>query len=205
MVATTRAADRAPADTAQRVAAAAVSVVARDGFDALSVRTVAREAALSGGAVQYHYATRSHLLLAAFELTVRSITDRLMGTDLQGPVATVLGRLCREALPLDAERHRECAVWVALSSAAAAHPELAAQQARALTTLRGWFAATITAAQATGELSDRVQPRRAARILAAVLDGLTLHGITGSQTPHELVTTLDDTIALVLRDAGPRA
>src|SRR4051794_26057886 len=93
-------------DTAGRVAAAAVSVVARDGFDELSVRAVAREAGLSGGAVQYHYATRERLLLAAFQHTVGSITDRIAATDLSGPLPVVLRRLCREALPLDGRRQR---------------------------------------------------------------------------------------------------
>lgn len=144
--------------TAERVAAAAVSVVARDGFDALSVRTVAREAGVSGGAVQYYYATRSELLLAAFRHTVTGITDRLAGTDLAGPLSVVLGRMGREALPLDARRQRECVVWVALSAAAAAHPQLAAEHARALHTLTGSLVEAIATARAAGRIGEGVDP-----------------------------------------------
>ena len=159
---------------------------------------VAREAGLSGGAVQYHYATRAQLLLAAFAHTVRSITGRLADIDLDGPVGPVIGRLCREALPLDSQRHRECVVWAALSAAAAVHPELAAEHAGALAALRDVFHDAIAAAQARGELAVLVDPELAAAMLTAVLDGLTLHGITGSRTPEELVTTLDAAIGLVL-------
>lgn len=185
--------------TARRVAAAAVSVVARDGFDALSVRTVAREAGLSGGAVQYHYATRSRLLLAAFAQTVDTITGRLAGIDLKGPVDQVLGRLCREALPLDDQRRRECVVWTALSAAAATDPELAAQHNQALRTLTAVVTNAITAAHSAGELDAEVDPPAAAAVLVAVLDGLTLHGITGSLPPQSLGATLDTAVAAVLR------
>lgn len=185
--------------TAERVAAAAVSVVARDGFDVLSVRTVAREAGLSGGAVQYHYATRAELLLAAFQHTVRTITDRLAATDLDGPLPVVLRRLCREALPLDAARRRECVVWVALTAAAAVHPELAAEHTRALRAATDLLVDAIAAARASGELDGAVEPAQAGAVLVAVLDGLTLHGITGSRGGQALTATLDAAIDLVLR------
>lgn len=175
-----------------------MSVVARDGFDVLSVRTVAREAGLSGGAVQYHYATRAQLLLAAFAHTVQTITGRLASIDAEGPVAVVLGRLCREALPLDAQRHRECVVWAALSAAAASHPELAAEHAKALRALTEVFVSAISAAGAVGELDSAVDPPVAAAVLVAVLDGLTLHGVSGSRGAEALTATLDAAIGLVL-------
>lgn len=184
--------------TADRVAAAAVTVVARDGFDVLSVRTVAREAGMSGGAVQYHYATRTNLLLAAFVHTIQSITQRLTATDLTGPVSVVLGRICREALPLDPQRQRECAVWAALSAAAAAHPELAVEHAKALDALNDAITDAIATARQQGELDDAVDPPAAAAVLIAVLDGLTLHGVAGSRSSAALVATLDIAIGLVL-------
>ena len=184
--------------TAERIAAAAVSVVARDGFDILSVRTVAREAGLSGGAVQYYYATRAELLLAAFRHTVTSITERLAGIDLSGPLPVVLGRLGREALPLDTRRHRECVVWVALRAAAAADPQLAAEHASALHALTGTLVEAITTARAAELIRETVDPAKAAAILVAVLDGLTLHGITGSPGADTLTATLDAAIDLVL-------
>lgn len=185
--------------TAARVAEAAVSVVARDGFDVLSVRAVARAAGMSGGAVQYHYATRAKLLLAAFACTVNTISERLAATDLSGPLPIALGRLCREALPLDPQRHRECAVWAALSAAAATHPELAAEHAAALHALTWAVADLIAAARTAGQLDDAVDPLVAASILTAVLDGLTLHGIAGSRSAESLTSTLDASIDLVLR------
>ncbi len=184
------------------MAAAAVSVVARDGFDVLSVRSVAREAGLSGGAVQYHYVSRSQLLLAAFANAVQSISDRIVRIDLSGPPPLVLGRLCREALPLDAQRRRECVVWAALSAAAAAHPELAAEHRKALQLLTRILTSAIAQAVRRGELNESVDPAAAAAVLIAVLDGLTLHGIAGSLAPEALTSTMDAAIGMVLQTGG---
>ncbi|MEJ7648801.1 MAG: TetR/AcrR family transcriptional regulator [Nakamurella sp.] len=165
------------AATAERIADAAVTVVARDGFDVLSVRTVAREAGVSGGTVQHHYDTRNALLLAAFAHTVDAITSRLIHSDLAGAVQEVVTRLCEQALPLDDERRRECIVWTALSAAASTHPELAHWQRRAVTLFTATLASIIRDARTAGELPQSCDPDVAAAVLVAVVDGLTLHGV----------------------------
>lgn len=109
----------------------------------------------------------------------------------------MIGRLCREALPLDAQRTRECAVWAALSAASVVHQELAAEHRKALDFFTDTVTAAITTAQKAGELGSEVQPATAAAVLLAVLDGLTLHGVAGSRSPRDL-TTLDTAVALVL-------
>lgn len=185
--------------TAQRIAAAAMRVVARDGFDVLSVRTVAREAGVSGGTVQHHYATRNALLLAAFAHTVDTITARLGTVDLTGPVQEVVARLCEQALPLDQQRRRECIVWTVLSAAASTHPDLAAQHTRAVTAFTSELTAILRVARAAGELPDRgdPDPDTAAAVIVAVVDGLTLHGI--AHRDQDLTATLHAAIAALLR------
>lgn len=184
-------------DTARRVADAAVSVVARDGFDLLSVRSVAREAGVSGGAVQHHFATRADLLLAAFAQTVETISARLAATHLDGEVRKVLYRLCEQALPLDHERRREAIVWITLSAAAASHPDLAAAHRRGLVAFTDLVADIIDSGQRSGEVPKRVNPHAAAAVLVAVVDGLTLQGIV--EESRDLHAILDDALAAVLR------
>lgn len=167
----------ASAETARRIAEAAVAVVARDGFDALSVRLVAREAGVSGGAVQHHYATRAALLLAAFGHTVGTMSDRLTAMGHEGTVKETLRRLCAQALPLDEERRREAIVWTTLSSAAASHPDLAVAHRRGLELFTSLVASIIEAGREHGEVPMSVSPGAAATVLVAVVDGLSLQGI----------------------------
>lgn len=177
------------AGTARRIADAAVTVVARDGFDALSVRSVAREAGVSGGAVQHHFATRAGLLLAAFAHTVDTMSGRLAAMRHEGTVQETLGRLCEQALPLDEERRREAIVWITLSAAAASHPDLAAAHRRGLELFTALLAGIIEAGRARGEVSGSVSPGPAAAVLVAVVDGLTLQGIVqqGEDPPADLL------------------
>ena len=60
------------------IAEAAIRVIAQQGFDVVSVRTVAQESGISPGTVQYHYKTRRDLLLAALERSVERQTQRVM-------------------------------------------------------------------------------------------------------------------------------
>ncbi len=179
------------------MADAAVSVVARDGFDLLSVRSVAREAGVSGGAVQHHFATRADLLLAAFAQTVQSISARLAATELDGEVHEVLHGLCEQALPLDEERRREAIVWVTLSAAAPSHPDLAVAHRRGLVAFTAIVADIIASGQRSGEVPEPVNAQAAATVLVAVVDGLTLQGIVEEST--DLHAILDDALAAVLR------
>lgn len=181
----------------QRLAEAAVRVVARDGFDVLSVRTVAREAGVAAGTVQHHYRTRALLLIAAFEATAVRIADRFELPVVGQPIRPVVHRLLREVLPLDAQRHEECVVWVALTAAAVSHPELAEVHRRSAAMLRHVLAELVTEAQRTGEVAAERDADATARLLAAVVDGLTLQGVAGS-APAEMGAVLDRAVDLTL-------
>ena len=167
----------------ERLAEAAVTVVARDGFDVLSVRTVAQEAGVAAGTVQYHFPTRARLLQAAFDHTVAAITARVENAEPRpgSPFADELGRFLRELLPLDERRRRECTVWIAFSAAAVVDPELRRRHRDAVAMIRTALAEVIAAGRAEGQVAPSVDPELAAGVLGAVVDGLTLQGLTAER------------------------
>ena len=55
---------------------ALIRVVVAAGLDAVSIRTVAREAGVSIGTVQYHFATKDDLLLAAYQRAIDQVALR---------------------------------------------------------------------------------------------------------------------------------
>jgi AcrR family transcriptional regulator len=190
--------------TPRRLAEAAVRVVARDGFDVLSVRTVAREAGVAAGTVQHHYATRERLLLAAFDYTVEVLENRIgssapSGAALDEPIRPHLRRLLREMLPLDEQRRQECVVWVALTAAAAAHPELSDAHRKASLLLRTTIRGIVSAGVDRGDLPDGLDPAEAADTLAAVVDGLTLQGLSAATDTAALGVAFDSALDLLLR------
>ena len=163
-----------------RLAEAALVVVARDGFDVLSVRTVAREAGVAAGTVQYHFPTRARLLQAAFDHTVDAVTVRIARATPRpdAPFVDELGRFLRELLPLDERRRRECTVWIALTAAAVVDPDLRARHRDAVGMIRTAVAELITDARTAGQVPPSVEPETAAGVLCAVIDGLTVQGLT---------------------------
>ncbi len=182
-----------------RLAEAAVTVVARDGFDVLSVRTVAREAGVAAGTVQYHFPTRAHLLQAAFDHTVGAITARVDGARPRpgAPFAEELGRFLRELLPLDERRRRECTVWIAFSAAAVVDPELRRRHRDAVGLIRTGLAEVIATGRDEGLVPPSVDPDLAAGVLGAVVDGLALEGLT-AEGAGPSTTILEHAIAATL-------
>ena len=67
---------RPPTISREDIAAALIRVVAEQGLDAVSIRTVAREAGVSIGSVQYHFATKDDLLLGAYERAIDNVVAR---------------------------------------------------------------------------------------------------------------------------------
>jgi AcrR family transcriptional regulator len=151
-------------------------VVAQRGLDAVSVRTVAAEAGVSIGAVQYHFAAKDGLLLAAYRRAIDQVTARARRITEQstGPGEYVRG-LLQELLPLDARRETELRVALAFTARSvysAPLTELYADGYRALTDA---IAGALESAVARGEAAPGVDPRRDAIQAVAVADGLAWH------------------------------
>jgi TetR/AcrR family transcriptional repressor of bet genes len=64
-VVTSSAATSAPASTRDKLIDAAFRVVARDGLEAASVKTIAAEAGVASGLLHYHFPTKEAVLVAA--------------------------------------------------------------------------------------------------------------------------------------------
>ncbi len=130
----TRAAGR---PTSDRLADSAITLIARDGLDALSVRRVAAEASLSGGTVQHHFPTKNHLTVAAFDRAVQRQTERVavVPRGERPLVEHFIAQLC--AILPDADPSvEEAIVWIAMSAAVPAQPVVAERQRRAVATTR---------------------------------------------------------------------
>lgn len=101
-------------DRRERIAAAAIEVVARDGIDGLTHRAVARQADVPLGSTSYHFADKDELLMSAVELAEAANREVLRRTlealspaeDLARAMAGLVEELTvrqREQLVLDYE------------------------------------------------------------------------------------------------------
>jgi TetR/AcrR family transcriptional regulator, transcriptional repressor of bet genes len=100
-------------DHAQRrdeIALVACHVVAEHGFDQASMVRIAREAGYTTGMLAHYFESKQEIIIAALRLILRRIDERLSraaGSNVRPELLALL----TEALPLDAQRHTECAFW----------------------------------------------------------------------------------------------
>ncbi len=122
------------------------------------------------GAVQYHFATKDDLLLAAYERAIDRVALRAQEiaattSDPGGYVRLLL----RELLPLDERREAELRVALAFSARSLHSPRLAAVYAEA-------YSALVDAvAGALAEANPALDARREAVQAVALADGLAWH------------------------------
>lgn len=97
-------------------------LIACEGFDAVSVRAVAREAGLSHGAVQYYFANHKELLTFAMDVIVDASARRLDAIDHADAAEALLATL--EALaPLDSDATIATRLWVEMFTRSLTDPD----------------------------------------------------------------------------------
>jgi AcrR family transcriptional regulator len=160
-----------------RIADAVCRLLARDGFEAVSLRQVATEAGVSMGQVQHYFMTKDELLAYTFDSLSVRVEQRLQ-TSLSGssdqppPTRDLLRALLRAMVPLDPVTRAEAPLWVAYAARAIVRPELAER-------LRTDDFATMVAgllrqAQNDGRAANGFDPDLEAATLLALADGLMI-------------------------------
>ena len=190
--------------TAERIADAAVTVVARRGLDQLSVRSVAREAGVAPGTVQHHYRSRPALLRAALDRVVERQFGRIAAG---GPHPTPLAALragLRQLLPLDAARRDESIVWLAFTAAAASDAAVADRHREVVALMRRTTADTIRLAQRAGEVPAGIDATTSAVLVVAATDGLVVHGLSAPGRRPSLLRLCDEAVDRLLSPGGGR-
>jgi len=152
---------------------ALIHVVVEHGLDAVSIRAVARQAGVSIGTVQYHFATKDDLLLAAYRRAIDRVTARARSVAQRAPGPRAYIRsLLRELLPLDDQREAELRVAVAFTARSVCSPQLTELYTRGYGALVGAVADALRQAVERGEAAADVDPQRDATQAVALADGL---------------------------------
>jgi AcrR family transcriptional regulator len=163
-----------------RIVDGAITVIARDGLDALSIRRVAAEAGVAIGTVQYHHPTRAELVLAALQRTAQRQQVRSMAAPRDPTItATIVARLAL-LLPHDEPSREEAIVWVALAAAAARDPLVGPHQRRLVKQTVSAIEALLDRAIQSGELPDTVDTSDLADRIHVVVEGYLLHTVASA-------------------------
>jgi AcrR family transcriptional regulator len=163
--------------TKERILAATIELLERDGWDAVTVRKIGAGAGVNIALVNYHFGSKTNLKLAALEAALQDTVAPPAG-DIRGGAegGDWLGDLVHVALgterPDGRRRMFESAVAAALHD-----PDLAARMRPMLVRSRAQLAGWIETAVAAGQLPATTDAQALAVVLTAMLDGLWIQQI----------------------------
>lgn len=177
--------------TARRraIADALWRVVARDGFEDVSLRHVAAEAGVSMGLVQHYFRTKEQMLLFALD-TMEELAGARFAAELASlpdapPPRAVVRAFLIQLLPLDEARRTEGHSLYALLGGALRYDQIGERLRNGMAQLHEYVAAQIAA---VGHAPD---PEVAAAALLALADGMAAHVLVGYLTPATAIAALD--------------
>ncbi|OZM74377.1 TetR family transcriptional regulator [Amycolatopsis antarctica] len=177
-----------------RIAEALLSLTAREGLEAVSLRHVAAEAGLSMGAVQHYFHTKDDMLVFALEHQSaereRRITD-LVRSAHAPTVRSVLRTCLTEVLPTTEQSRSEWLVSVAFFIRALSEPAVAAVLAEGAPKVIGFFTELLCRDRDAGVLRPGADPHEESVVLWSLVDSQCAAIITGERTADAALSTMD--------------
>jgi AcrR family transcriptional regulator len=160
----------------EELAVALWRVALRDGFDAVTVRSVAEESAWSAGALRHYFPDKTEMVLFAIDFVVESVRQRI--GDANAAAGSLSPQLVQahleQLLPLDAERHLESEAWFALVALSHRDPSAAQRRAEVDDLIRGAVESAVAALEELGAFgAERTRAAETVR-LHALLDGMVV-------------------------------
>lgn len=152
----------------QQIAEAAWRVIEREGIAKVSLREIAREGGYTTGVLSHYFRDKQELLAYTLGLVVDRQAGRVVRVAQVGLQAALA-----ELLPLDAERRRECVIWLALTTASLQQPELAAELQRRCAQAR----TAISSALSNALDASSNENAELAEELQALIDGITVNAL----------------------------
>ena len=165
----------------ERILAAAVRQIAREGIDGVRIARIAMEARVSSALVHYHFDTRDALLAEALDYSYLQAGEaRIAGEHGLGGAshAERLQSMIEQCLPTTPGLTEDWVLWVELWLRAARHPELRPVAEELYARLHVWFRDEIAAGVDDGEFA-RCDPDEVADRALALLDGYGIRTLIG--------------------------
>ncbi|WP_346846030.1 TetR/AcrR family transcriptional regulator [uncultured Rothia sp.] len=184
---------------ASLIADAVISVIAEQGFDAISVRKVANRAKVASGTVQYHFPSKEALLRAGFIRSIQRQSERGLETRKHSEITTVtpeiLYLLLEDLLPTSDSGREDAIAWVSFSANADSHDWLSKLYWQALELFQDRIIVGLTQLDKAYDLAPGLSIKSAAHLISALVNGLTIDCLNApdsvrQELSHELLSGL---------------
>lgn len=177
-------------ESSAAIADATIRIIASRGLDTVSVREVAKESGFAAGSVQYHAPNKEILLAHAFIRSIQRQAARVEEVSIPDDEFEAWVVRLSELLPLGGERLEDAAIWVTYGSASATRDWIADLYSHVLHDFQK---------AVVGVLGDMEEAERKARLITALVNGLTLDNLgTPASEADRVVGDLRAGLRLIL-------
>lgn len=154
---------------------AAWRIIAAKGISEVTTREVAREAGYSHGVISHYFPTKDELLLAAFEHSHQRIDQRYAQKTASASGLEALTAVLHDNLPEDDQRRLETRIEMSFWERALNSSNLLDVQRAESAKLQNLLRELVEKSRADGHVAQHVHTDDAVALLAALIDGLSLH------------------------------
>ena len=181
----------------EEVIAAVWRVIARDGLDSSTIRSIAKETGSSAGVLSHYFKDKDDILTFALKLSHRRIRERQNRKLANLTGAEALRELVLDNLPLDEERELETRLEIGYWARSLTRKEVTEVQRAEAGVLRKRMIDVIIEAQQQGEINIAETAAKIAERLLALIDGLSLHALLYPERvpPETQIAIIDDEFA----------
>ncbi|NUP50190.1 MAG: TetR family transcriptional regulator [Catenulispora sp.] len=151
-------------------------VALRDGFTAVTVRSVAQEAGWSAGALRHYFPDKAEMVLFAMDLVAQESANRIQTVyaGMQEATPEAIQEHLEQLLPLDATRRIESEVWFAVVALAHSDERAAVRRTQIDGMIHDSVQSIVLALDGIGRLGKGREEAAETKRLHALLDGLVL-------------------------------
>ncbi|WP_200329028.1 TetR family transcriptional regulator C-terminal domain-containing protein [Leucobacter sp. L43] len=153
---------------------ALLRVLARDGVQQVSIRSVAAEAGWTRGVIEHYFADRDDLLLFAYRLALKREAEVVFYSQVESPTDRLISLLLR-ALPIDEVSSLDFRIFLGLVGRLADRPELASALSEDHREYELRVRSYVHLAVEAGELRSDIPVETIAHHLSVFVDGLGIH------------------------------
>ena len=176
-------------------------IIARDGLDAATMRSISTETGWSSGVLQHYFASKRDIILSAHRYAYARVGARIAKRTGHLHGIEALRVALDEALPLDDERLIEARVEVGAWAMAMNDPEFLSVRRESLAVWQEYLAATIREARELGQIRSREPDDLLSHRIVSLVDAMSVEAVlfpelASADRQRELAATLIQSIQL---------
>ena len=152
-------------------------VVARDGLEGATMRSIALETGWSSGVLQHYFSSKRDIIVSAHHLAYQRAAERIEAGVAHLSAIEALRVALYEALPLDEERLLEARIEVSAWGLAASDPEFLRDRHTSVQSWLDRLAGVVAEARADGDVGYSAGDEVIAHEILALVDALSLEAV----------------------------